>query len=354
MSPLDMAREPVVPGKPVVDPACWTADELSARDGWIFQVTDEQIKDLNAMIERVEQRIDGDPDRLMGLGIADFDLGCFYSTVAAVLRNLINGPGLSLIRGLPVVEWGRLRSAIAYWGIGRHMGQASPNNPEGEMFGHIADMGKDYDNPMHRGYQTSAEMFFHSDQCDILTLLSLQKGKSGGMTKVVSSLKVHNELLARRPDLLDLLTQPFHYSCHGEEGPHQSDGFESPAITYLDGRLSTSGGFKHIEKGHKLPGRAPLTEKQLEAHAFFESLCEEFHLGVVFEPGDMPVLSSHVTLHARTAFEDWPEVERRRHLWRMWLKADGFHPRCPFFEHWKDGIWVPEGGRVVRLEAWPA
>ncbi|MDP6427280.1 MAG: TauD/TfdA family dioxygenase, partial [Rhodospirillales bacterium] len=162
------------------------------------------------------------------------------------------------------------------------------------------------------------------------------------------------EMLKRRPDLVDELTRPLTYSCHDEQGPHQGPWFESRVFTYIDGRLSVTGGFKHIEKGHKFADRTPLTEKQLEACAMFEATCEELHFGAVFEPGDMPVLNSHVTQHGRTAFEDWPEPERRRHYWRMWLRSDGFHPRADFFEHWKDGIWVPEGGRTLTLEAWPA
>ena len=38
-----------------------------------------------------------------------------------------------------------------------------------------------------------------------------------------------------------------------------------------------------------------------------------------FRPGDIQVLHNHVTLHTRTAFEDWPGPERKRHLIRLWL-----------------------------------
>ena len=38
-----------------------------------------------------------------------------------------------------------------------------------------------------------------------------------------------------------------------------------------------------------------------------------------FQPGDLQFSNNHVALHARTAFEDYPEPERRRHLLRLWL-----------------------------------
>jgi alpha-ketoglutarate-dependent taurine dioxygenase len=36
-----------------------------------------------------------------------------------------------------------------------------------------------------------------------------------------------------------------------------------------------------------------------------------------FEPGDIQLSSNHVTLHARTAYEDDPAAPR--HLLRLWL-----------------------------------
>jgi hypothetical protein len=35
----------------------------------------------------------------------------------------------------------------------------------------------------------------------------------------------------------------------------------------------------------------------------------------------MQFLNNYVVLHSRTAFEDFPEPERKRHLLRLWLTA---------------------------------
>jgi hypothetical protein len=344
-------HQPARAGHPVIDPACWTGDELAARDDWIFQLGDDEIGDLAAMVKKVRRKIGDDPDGLLETTAEDFDLGAFGPTLEQARDMVTDGLGVVLLRGLPAGEWERRDLAIAYWGLGRHMGKALPNNPEGEMFGHIADLGKDYGHPLHRGYQTSAELYYHSDHCDVLTLLCLRPAKSGGITKVASSVAVHNDLLRRHPDLLAELTFPFCWSRHGEEGPEQEPWFTSPVFNYLDGSLSVSAGFMHIEKGHGMPDTPDLTRKQREAHRVLQEICEELQYGAVFEPGDIPILNSHVTVHARTAFEDWPDKARRRHLWRMWLRVDGMRPRAPFFEAWRDGIWVPPGGEKVVLEA---
>ena len=37
------------------------------------------------------------------------------------------------------------------------------------------------------------------------------------------------------------------------------------------------------------------------------------------ENGDIQLVNYHVTLHASDAYEEYEEVDRRRHLLRMWI-----------------------------------
>lgn len=55
---------------------------------------------------------------------------------------------------------------------------------------------------------------------------------------------------------------------------------------------------------------------QREAIAFVNTLADEegIRLDMDFRPGDMQFLLNHATLHARTAYEDWPDPAQRRHL----------------------------------------
>jgi hypothetical protein len=50
-----------------------------------------------------------------------------------------------------------------------------------------------------------------------------------------------------------------------------------------------------------------------------------------FQPGDVQLVHNHTILHDRTAFEDWPEPERKRHLLRLWLAPPGARPLPPVF-----------------------
>ncbi len=346
------AREPALPGQPVIDPACWTGEELAAREDWIFELSAPEISDLAAMAASVRGRIGDDPSGLVGLAREDFSLGAFAPRFERAKQILKDGVGLVLIRGLPVDDWDRLDLAIVYWGLGSQIGSPRSNNPQGDMIGHVTDKGKDLDNPVHRAYQTNAELYFHVDQCDMLSLLCIRQAKSGGHSKLVSSIALHNEMLIRRPDLAKVLAEPFTWSLHGEEGPGQAPWFESPVFNYVDGFLSVTAGYKSIEKGHKLHGTQPLSDIQLEALDYIEELGNDLTFETYLEPGDMPIINNQAVLHSRTGFEDWEDPERCRQLWRFWLGTPDYRPRSPYVENYLHGIWAPEEKRRVVLEAW--
>jgi hypothetical protein len=96
-----------------------------------------------------------------------------------------------------------------------------------------------------------------------------------------------------------------------------------------------------------------LTAAQLEAIDLYQKLASELAIDIEFERGDMSYANSHVTLHARTKFEDWPEPERRRYLLRLWLRMDeGRRPLIPeFAREIARGITVDGVEPVAVLEA---
>ncbi|MFI4986778.1 MAG: TauD/TfdA family dioxygenase, partial [Alphaproteobacteria bacterium] len=75
--------------------------------------------------------------------------------------------------------------------------------------------------------------------------------------------------------------------------------------------------------------------------------------------GDIQLVHNHTLLHDRTAFEDWPEPEKRRHLLRLWLAPREARPLPPVFaERYgsvapgrRGGVTVPGMRLTVPLEA---
>ncbi len=342
-------REPARPGQPVIDPAVWTGDELAARSDWIHVLSDDEVSALADAVARVKTRIGDNIQGLLSVDPTEVDLGSAARVMDSTWHQLRDGCGVQLIRGMPVNKWPRIDLAIAYWLMGTRLGKPLSNNPEGDMIGHVTDLGKDYDHPNHRGYQTSAHMLFHTDQCDIVSLLCLQTAMTGGQSRIVSAPAVHNEMVRRRADLAAELAGSFYWTRHEEIGPGQKPWYRLSVFNYSDGYLTTIGGYKHIQKGHALPGVPPLTEAQKEAFDLLSEINEELCHAMTFDVGDIQILNSYVTMHSRTSYEDWPEAHRRRCLWRLWLSNLAVRPRPAAAKQRTSGIATGSTRPGIRL-----
>jgi len=340
------AREPARPGAPVVDPAGWEPEAIAASDDWQYRLAPDDIAEIADAVDRVERRgID-----IVDLTRAAFPLPRFGDFLADVRRELLDGRGLAVLRGLPVAEWGRRRAAIAYFGIGHHVGTPISQNAAGHILGHVKDYGRRYDDPLARGYQTSAEMGFHADHADYVGLLCLQTAKTGGASMIASSVTLYNRMLAARPDLAATLCRDFYWTRHGEVPPGGEPWYRQPVFAFEQGYFSARGASSYIRKAQGLPGVPPFTESQLEAMDLFQSMVRGCAAAIEFEQGDIQLLHNHVLLHTRTAFEDWPEPERKRHLLRLWLKDDDGRPVVPLMRESFQGVHVPGFRPVVPLD----
>lgn len=347
-APLANDHRHATPGEPVTDSAIWRGTELDTH-GWKFTAQDAETNHLVDLARRIAATLGDDPNRLLKMSQADFDLGPFAERLDAIMEVVRDGAGIALYRGLPMDDLSLLETAVIYWGMGLHLGTPMSNNPEGDMIGHVVDTGKDYNDPRHRGYQTNAKMDYHCDQTDMVALLCVQTAKSGGMSKIASSPAVHNELLRRRPDLVEVLTQPYCWTKHNEKNTGESNYYESPVFNFLDGVLCTSFGPKHMDKGHLLPEARDMTAAQREAIDVMEGVAEEFHAEMELLRGDIQFANNYTILHTRTEFEDWPEIERRRTLWRLWMSVPGFRPSTPYSEEWARGVNLNKTNERIAL-----
>ncbi len=316
----------------------WTGSDLENRSDWLFPATSDESSHLVDMARSVRQTLGDDPNDILKLKSSDFDLGPWGDRLRSIMEEVRDGYGIALYRGLPIDDLTLHETAIIYWAMGLAVGQPMSNNPEGDMIGHVVDAGKDYNDPKHRGYQTNVTMDYHCDQSDVVTLLCINTAKSGGLSKLASSRAVYRELLDRRPDLVDVLSRPFCWTKHSEKDDTEKSYYDSPVFNFKDDILSTSFGPKHMEKGHALPEAPDITSQQQEAIDVMSDIAEELHGEMQLERGDVQFANNYTVLHTRTGFEDWPEPERRRTLWRLWLSVPDFLPRTPYSEQWRNGV----------------
>ena len=106
-----------------------------------------------------------------------------------------------------------------YWGLGKHLGTAVSQSRDGDLLGDVRDIGVDIYSPKGRGYRSKQKLSCHTDTCDVVGLMVLRTAMSGGLSVLASSVAIHNEIARTRPDLLEVLYQPFWWSWQGQEPP---------------------------------------------------------------------------------------------------------------------------------------
>src|ERR1051326_237078 len=145
----------------------------------------------------------------------DLPLPMLSRRIAEWRNEIRRGRGFVLIRGVPVQDWTEAQAETFYWCLGHHFGIPGAQNPEGDLLGHVRDQrtGSDV-----RYYRTNKELAVHTDTADFVGLLCLQKAKSGGLSRIASSVAVFNELLRRKPQLVPRLFQPGWFDTKVEGG----------------------------------------------------------------------------------------------------------------------------------------
>jgi hypothetical protein len=319
-------REPAQPMHKVIDPAAWEPHSLGDVANWSYHITDADSDAIVAATTHfLEQGLT--PEQVTK---DNFLLeGSFRGVMRDVREELRNGRGLVMLRNFPIDRLDRAGVAVAYLGIGTFLGKQMSQNMKGHLLGHVKDLGGDYADPNTRGYLTKVEMRCHADACDYVGLLCLQTSKSGGASRVVSSVSVHNIMLERRPDLVAVLYQDFYRSRKGDFNPGEEPWYKLPLFWFADGYFSATGAGAAIDKAPALPGVPPMTPMQQEAIKVYREICEECLTDIPFKPGDVQFLNNYVALHTRRDYEDWPEPERRRHLLRLWLADPDNRPVPP-------------------------
>jgi hypothetical protein len=315
-------RIPAKAMESVIDPAGWTAETLGDVDDFSYVITERDADELATAVAAFRRR--GVP--IEETSRENFPLNGFAEVLEDIRRELVDGRGLVMLRNFPLQRFDRQGQAIAYLGLGAYLGKTMPQNKHGHILGHVMDLGGDYADSNTRGYMTRAEMRFHSDACDYVGLLCLVGAKSGGASRVASSVTVYNRMLAQRPDLAKELCGDFYRSRSGEMNPGEAAWIKHPIFCFADGYFSAIGLGAAIDKAQHLPGVPPFTAAQKEAIALYRAAVDACAVDMDFRPGDIQLLNNFVTLHTRREFEDWPEPERKRHLLRLWLSDPSSRP----------------------------
>ena len=331
---------------PVEGPTVWYGPDMMKRTDWVHALSASDLAEIErAMRPHAERQAD-----IARIAKADFPLPTLAPKLAKICNELLHGRGFALLRGLPVERWSIREGATAYFGIGSHFGNARSQNAKGHVLGHVRDLGLNAaSDPTARVYQTRERQTYHTDSCDVVGLLCLKTAKSGGASALVSSMTIYNEMLKRRPDLLPYMFEAMHTDRRGEVPAGQKPWHDIPVFNWYEGRLSALYARRYIESARRFPEVPPLTAQQTEALDLFDALAEDpaITMQMTFRPGDMQWVHNHTMLHDRTAFEDWPEPARKRHLLRLWLAVPGARPLPAIYAERFGKIEIGDRGGII-------
>ncbi len=303
---------------PFPGPAAWRGSKLvTTPEQWCAELTEAEVDELLEAVRRAEGT--GKPTR--DLTAAEFPLPLLARRIGEWRREVGDGRGFQLIRGAPVDRWSQSQAEVFFWCFGLHLGTPGTQNPEGDLLGHVVDTGEDPAARTVRRYRTSANIAYHCDAADVVGLLCLRKAKTGGQSRIVSSVSVYNALLDARPDLVERLYEPFMLDAHGEGG---LDYFPVSPCRYAGGRLRTFYHSDYFRSAMAYEDVPRFTKREQELVDLYEKIASssELYLDMDLEPGDIQLVSNHTVLHARTGYEDFEQPEKKRHLLRLWLSLE--------------------------------
>jgi alpha-ketoglutarate-dependent taurine dioxygenase len=260
----------------------------------------------------------------------DFAMPACREQMAWVRHILERGVRFAIVDRLPVAEMEAGEATAVYWLLSSMISRPVAQKLDGTLIYDVLDTGQEaLPGSGVRPDKTNIEIRFHNDNAynntppDYVGLLCLRHAMSGGHSRVISFHSAHNALVTRHPNELPRLYQPFWFDRQREFHPGESSVFAAPVFenpAELKARFSVH----QINSGYALRGE-PIDDEGAAAISAMFDIVEEDGLSVDFdlEPGQMQFVDNRALGHSRTAFVDYPEPGRKRHLVRLWMRDHG-------------------------------
>ncbi|MCU1452914.1 MAG: Taurine catabolism dioxygenase TauD/TfdA [Acidimicrobiales bacterium] len=324
----------------VLEPQCaWSSSDVADEAKWTECFADAELAELETALRHALTR----SADVLQLGRDDFPLPTLDQRLERIEHDLVDGRGFVRLRGVDRQAYTQAEMEVLYWGIGTHLGLPWAQNKHGHVLGDVIDQHKAIDDPTARGNELGGiALPFHCDGSDLVGLLCLENGREGGLSAVANSVRIHNQLVAERPDLAAALYDPLPYDYRGEQPPGGRPYYLVPVFTEWDGRLFVRCIPPYIWASQRHPEAPRLNALQREALEAVVHMADDpaNHVLMDLQPGDMQFINNYHVLHGRTAYEDDRASGRVRHLKRLWLETPMLTSRPPFFandrSHWSE------------------
>ena len=306
----------------VFDERAWRMSTVDDTVAWYYPLSEECLSSCKRVIR--DARRHSRP--ITEIARPDASTNGCGEYLQPVLDALHLGRGFAIVERVPVEQLSIKEALSMYWRIGQFLGIPIEQNIEGTPLYDVRDTGKNVAQGA-RFSVTNAESSFHNDNSfgeplpDLVGLLCLYTAKSGGQSQLISGYALHNELLENHPNVLKTLYQLFCFDRRGQFKTGESPTSQFPIFQWSGDELTLRYLYYYIQVGHERAGKT-LTADQRRALEVVEGLLRRADFRVEFnlQPGQMLFTNNRWILHNRTAFEDYPDPEHRRHYVRLWLR----------------------------------
>ena len=323
---IDCQHECTLPRTVIPAGMDWTREDVD--DSWKIDLEGDCYQELRTASEELSRQADID---LTG-GFSEPQLPDWpsVSRTAKSLKTCLDGvPGFGVLRGLPIEEFADEILQKLYYQIGSEISRPVAQKWNGQMIYDVSDFGQSYQYGV-RGSHTSVELVFHTDNAfgisvpDYVGLLCVQPAKSGGVSRFCSLYTLHKRLLERSEKALNRLYQPMLFDRQKEHAPDAPAVTLAPFFSWRRDRLQARANTSLVRKGYEVAGIEP-DQMLVDALGVADEICsdEELWYEAPLSRGDIQYLNNHEVGHYRSAFEDFEEPERKRHLYRLWHRDSG-------------------------------
>lgn len=318
--------------KPIVSKVAWRSSDNISYSQWNGTFNQESINEIIFAVKQIKIQ-QSQANKLDENFYATLELPALRAICQHLVEELEHGLGFFRLAGFPLEHLQNQDLETAFLLLGHVLGTPVSQTTEGEKVVHIQDKGYKLGEPMARGINTRVALDFHTDSCDVPALLCVRKAESGGVSRIVSSVSIHNAILEKNEQLAKVLYEPY-YWLRPDWFDKKGDSFyPMPIFTSCQGYFSSRYLRLFIEYAQENPVVPRLTEQQIEALDAIDQLTKDpnYFMEIPFEQGDIYFVNDHVTYHMRTEYKDYNSPELKRDLLRLWLSVPNSRPLSPYY-----------------------
>jgi hypothetical protein len=301
-------------------PSAWRSEQY-AGTGWIDELTSGQKQELDA----AARALPVDESQWLTMNRADLDLPTLGPRLDQVTEELEAGRGFAVLRGIDLPPTALDYAYRVNWVLAVALGNVIAQNANGEVIGAVQAVVDAEDNGLDtRGYVSNADLRFHCDGGDVVTLLCVRQAPEGGFSSLVSMHSIHNAMARECPQHLETLYRGLHVFMR-KEGDLESAVIPRQPLFFDGGdHLLAWINLRLMELPFESADK-PMPPAERAALDALEEIAErpEYKLTFKLQPGDMLLTHNYVCMHKRTHFTDDPDPDKSRLMLRLWYNVAG-------------------------------